>query len=84
MTYDQFDTQTRDQQRKLLLHEGTYLSYRKCDQYSAFLYQVNNFYVEVFFKVNNLEITYVHSFEDTDHLEPYLDKINLEDLMPVS
>ncbi|RYY88683.1 MAG: hypothetical protein EOO15_08255 [Chitinophagaceae bacterium] len=81
MTKNTFNACTSGEQRQILLEQGAYLGHRKDDPWSVLLYQIRDYYVEVFFSMQNLDIHAIEAFEDTDRLEPYLERIPLEMLM---
>ena len=49
--------------------------------YKVLLFQLQGFYVEVYYCTKYNDITRFHAFEDRDLLAPYLEKISLEALM---
>lgn len=46
------------------------------------LYQVEGFYVELFFDEKMSEAIRIRSFDDTRHLEPYLRRVDVSELQP--
>jgi hypothetical protein len=81
MTPDTFNTLDSAAQRRYLLEQGAYLGHRKAAPWSVLLYQVHDFYVEVTFSMNSLDIQGVEAFGDTERLEPYLERISLDGLL---
>jgi hypothetical protein len=81
MTTEAFKALGDPAQRKYLLEEGAYLGHRKDEPWSVLLYQVRDFYVEVYFSMNNLDIHAIEAFDDLDRLEPYLERISLDTLL---
>ena len=77
----QFDQLDKMEQAEVLRSQGTLLARRKPGNLLVFLYQVNNFYVEVYFHISVNQNFYsfqgLNSFEDTEQLEPYLHAIDL-------
>jgi len=55
----------------------TFLADRLNDQYYIKLYNVNSFYVEVFFDDQNHLITPFRAFDDTTFLLTYLDELKI-------
>jgi hypothetical protein len=53
------------------------ISGRSDNQHMILLYQLNNFYIEVYYHKKYNYISDFHAFEDTDQLEPYLRKIEI-------
>lgn len=77
MTLQHFNTLSENIQHRKLLLNGICLADRITDDSWALLFQIDKFYVEVFFNNDGDEIIGTRCFEDTDELEPYLEKINL-------
>jgi hypothetical protein len=50
---------------------------RSDEDYLIMLYQLDGFYIEVFFHRNLQEVTKFRAFDDTAMLEPYLENIEL-------
>lgn len=64
-----------------LLHaDGVYVGKRRVDHFHVILFQLNGFYVEVFYKEYRKEIDHLTCSVLTDILHPYLDQINVRDL----
>jgi hypothetical protein len=63
------------------------LSGRSCiwgrdeDNFKVLLYQVDSFYVEVYYHKKHREIKKLQPFEDTDLLAPYLNRIDISELI---
>lgn len=45
------------------------------------LFQLHGFYVEVYYNKHKSYISEISGFDDLDQLEPYLKKINIEELV---
>jgi len=67
-------------QAYIIYQKGIYLSERSEDDHFVALYQVDNFYVEVYYRFGNSEIVKFISFHSDVLLEPYLNKIRLNEL----
>ena len=80
MTFQSFNLLNQTQQQKLLLKNGSFLDERTLGPYHIMLYQLGDFYVEVYFITASGKSTFFRSFQSTDGLEPYLGKIDLSDL----
>lgn len=83
MTTQEFSQIDRAQQRRCLLEAGAYIGHRKQAGWSVLLYQLESFYVEVFFAMTTLEIDRIEAFDDLDRLEPYLERISICALLTV-
>ena len=78
MTFNQFKYLSEDDQESILWKKGVELA-RKSDNYFHYiLFQVDGFYMELQYIVPQKTITRIACFEDTDFLEPYLEKINID------
>ena len=62
-------------------HYGVYLMSRSFNGDTHKLYAIEDFYVEVCHHSDNQATTKINSFESVDFLEPYLDMIDLGELM---
>jgi hypothetical protein len=78
VTIQQFNLLTEDSQANTIYEEGVLISLRTTSEYRILLYQVEGFYVEVYYHPRHNEIKEFKSFTSTEELEPYLEKINLE------
>lgn len=68
---------TPHRQNRKLITEGVCIADRKNEELQALLFQVDNFYVEVYFPPESDEVLYTRCFENTRELEPYLQAIDL-------
>jgi hypothetical protein len=53
---------------------------RDLPRFKVLLYQLDDFYVEVFYHSRYNCIHSLHAFDDTELLEPYLEKIPLQNI----
>ena len=60
---------------------GVHLSERFDDLCGYLLYQINDFYVEVTYNVDANQISKFTSFKTETKLQPYLNKIDISDLL---
>jgi hypothetical protein len=72
-----------DENKKFLTtwSSGVFLGQRTQDETLIRLYQLDNFYVEVFMLKETGSVLMIKCFEDTDHLQEYLKKINISHLV---
>jgi hypothetical protein len=77
MKIHEFDLQTELEQGKTLLEKGVLIAIRHHKSFEILLFQVNRFYVEVFYHNNLKTVQGLVSFESTDRLEPYLNDIKI-------
>jgi len=59
---------------------GTHIGERHNDQYSILLYQIDGFYVEVYYHRDYNTISKLRSFSSTDQLAAYLGQIDISKL----
>lgn len=81
MTLDQFTTLPETKQAETLLERGIFLADRLYKNFSIFLYQLDNFYVEVYHNLRFDVMQGMRCFQDEDALEPYLDSIDISCLV---
>jgi len=82
MKNHEFDALAQDQKMNILWKEGNYIADRKIPNYTIVLYELFCFYVEVWYEDNNFnEIDILCAFSNTDQLEPYLEKIDISDVI---
>lgn len=81
MTVTDFGTLTTSEQLELLQTRGVYLGKRKLQGKAVILYQFNELYVEIFYIKYRQVIDYIYCFSTTDLLEPYLNEINIDDVL---
>jgi hypothetical protein len=78
MHFNEFLQLNETEQVELLWYNGEQIGRRKEDDYLILLYQVEGFYVEVFYHRKQRVIKHYMSFDCGDsRLEPYLDKIDI-------
>jgi hypothetical protein len=81
MTLSEFKYLDTAAQAVLICQKGIYLAER--DQYQSLivLYQLYDFYAEVYFLLDQSQIVKILSFHSEVLLEPYLAKVSLEGLL---
>jgi hypothetical protein len=78
---DRIYTTTTDIERaRSLWEKGVLLAERTEGFHKMMLYQLHDVYVEVMWHTHFNVALKVTTFTDTDHLEPYLETISLENL----
>ncbi|MFL5771842.1 MAG: hypothetical protein ACJ75F_01710 [Flavisolibacter sp.] len=77
MTVTDFTHLDETKQAEALLARGIFLTERLYKNFIIFLYQLDNFYVEVFHNLKFNVMQGMRSFEDDEALEPYLDTIDI-------
>jgi hypothetical protein len=81
MTLYEYHLLGEPEQVDLLYQEGIYLGKRKFRDLSVVLYQLDDFYVEVHYDKYRYLINAVKYFHSTDLLQPYLEQIDVEELI---
>jgi hypothetical protein len=81
MTLKEFKAFTKHKQYRIILHSGVFLCQRTLSSMKAQLFQVGNFYLEAFYRLPSGEMSFMKIYENTDALEPYLQSIDLQDLL---
>lgn len=77
MTLQQFSRLSEHEQFRNLLVRGVCIADRKTDEHLVLLFQLDRFYVEVYFNLYCDEITELKLFEDVEELSPYLEVMDI-------
>ena len=77
MTLDEFTLLNEAKQAEALIDHGTFIAERTYKNFDIFLYQIDNFYVEIYHNLNYNMMQGMRSFADDDALEPYLESIDI-------
>jgi hypothetical protein len=78
MTLVEFKELTVYDKIQVLYHHGTYIGKQRTWQKTVLLYQLEGFYVEIFYRKHRQYIDHFHCFTSTKHLDPYLEQIKIE------
>jgi hypothetical protein len=70
-----------EDQLDLLYKEGVFVGKIRKNNVFKVLYQYNSFYVEISYRKYRYSIQDMRCFESTEHLDPYLTKIDIEFLI---
>ena len=81
MKLSDFNILDLDEQLDTTVYDGDYVDTRIENGMNVILYQVDSFYVEIFYHPTTNVILRHRSFSCTNELSPYLDTINLEGLL---
>jgi hypothetical protein len=81
MTVPQFKQLSSRQKKITVLRTGSFLCERKSGLLRKMLYQVDGFYVEIFFLRFGREALWYRSFDNTMALQPYLKQIDISSLL---
>lgn len=83
MTLEQFDTLSKSEQQEQLLNHGIFLAERQDGPFRVMLYQLDSFYVEVYFFSRYNKVAFFLGFDTTEALQPYLEEIDINGLLEV-
>lgn len=81
MTLDEFTLLNEAKQAQTLLKKGIFLTERLYKNFSILLYQLDNFYVEVYHNLRFDVMQGMRCFEDDEALQPYLESIDISCLV---
>jgi len=81
MTIYEFHLITHTEKVELLYKHGVYIGKQKEANQIKVLYQLDSFYVEIFYKKYRRLIHYLRYFTNTESLNPYLSQIDVEEIM---
>ena len=77
----QFNCLDDVRQIELLWSAGVLIGARQEGLHKVLLYQIDGFYVEVFYQYFQGKMVKIKSFSQTDQLDPYLKSINISSLL---
>ncbi|WP_162945037.1 hypothetical protein [Flavisolibacter nicotianae] len=80
MTLHQFRSLSEDVQRRIIQQNGVFLLGRTGVGITAKLYQLNGFYVEMFWDEKMAEVVHLVSFDDPAKLENYFHLVLVSEL----
>jgi len=80
MTIEDFELLNGIEKMQALSAFAIFLAKRKDGCYSISLFQIDNFYVEIYFHTTQLIYISARSFENTSELAPYLEEIDISEI----
>lgn len=83
MNIREFKYQEKQTKKILLASNGVYLGKRVDGDFSIYLFDMDCFYVEMYFDAEEEEIGYIRAFTSTADLKPYLDKIDISEIYSI-
>jgi hypothetical protein len=83
MKLQQFRSASQEVQEKLVKMRGVFLMERKSLGVSVLLFQLDGFYVEVFYNTTTSTVSFIKSFEDMDGIEAYLQRIDIRQVTAI-
>lgn len=81
MNFYEFRMLDKIDQIDLLYKDGIYIGKRREGKSIVVLYQLNSFYVKVFYQKYRCYVRRLYCFTSTQLLNPYLDQVNVEDMV---
>ena len=81
MTAAQFDLLKTSEKENVVCLEGAFIAVRQEPEFIIRLYQMDSFYVELYYHQVRDHAVCVKSFESTVKLEPYLQSIDVSELL---
>ena len=78
MKMHDFQLLPQQDQIEILYQGGVYIGKQRQAFSIILLYQLEGFYVEVFYRKYRSHVKHLHCFDSTEALEPYLEQINVE------
>lgn len=80
MRLSEFILLNKEEKKITLLHKSTLVGKRLSNDCIIFLFQLDQFYVEMFCNVSNKRVEEYRAFQETQHLQPYLESIPINDI----
>jgi len=71
------------EQINVLYKDGVFIGKRKLGNETVILYQVESFYVEIFYRKYRCFIAKINCFTSVDLIAPYLSQVNVAELLNV-
>lgn len=81
MNFYEFRMLNKNEQIDLLYKDGIYIGKRKEGRSTVVLYQLDSFYVKIFYEKYRYYINRLYCFTSTILLNPYLDQVNVGDMV---
>jgi hypothetical protein len=81
MNLSDFHTLSHQQKIDTLYQQGVYIGKRKLEELTVLLFQLESFYVEVFYKKYRTHFIHLNCSGSTSLLDPYLSQIEVEHLV---
>lgn len=81
MTLSQFDTLIEDEEKAKVVLQSVVIATREEPGLKIFLHQTPFFYVEAYFDLTKREVIRFKAFEETELLQPYLNSIDISNLL---
>ena len=82
MTFNDFRSANRNAQIEAIVDKGVRLLSRDVLEFTVILYQIEYFYVEVFYDKEEGSFSVIRCFKSTTLLDPYLENMDIHALLP--
>lgn len=80
LTLDDFRISSFEKKCEVVTAHSNYISMRVLGDSKVYLYNTGEFFIEVYYSPSYKQVLMIHAFNDMRSLEPYIDKVSLEDL----
>ncbi|MEO6329850.1 MAG: hypothetical protein ABIO55_13005 [Ginsengibacter sp.] len=80
MTLYEYNHLDQAEQFEVLYKSGVHISDRADSDYCIILFQLDSFYVELYFHIERNTLKKLRSFSNVDFIKPYLEQIDLSEL----
>jgi hypothetical protein len=81
MTLSEYNQLNPSEQFEALYDHGIHIADRADDQYCIILFQLDSFYIELYFHIEQNELKKLRCFSNIDFIKPYLEEIDLSELL---
>lgn len=79
-TINDFKTASFERKCDFVITTTNYIMSRKLGEASVYLYQVEAFFIEVYYSSRYKKVLMINAFDDSSGLDPYAEMISLADL----
>lgn len=83
MTITDFSILSLADQLEILYAEGVHLAKRKADSLTVILYQFKKWYVEIYYERYRHKVKFTRCTDSSEILNPYLDEIDIDDILTI-
>lgn len=83
MTITDFSTLSLTDQLDILYTDGVHLGKRTADSIPVILYQFDKWYVEIHYERYRQKVKFTRCTDSSDILIPYLDNIDIDDILSI-
>lgn len=81
MTLHTFLLHDHEQRAAFVRVKGAFLALRKSGAYTICLFSIDTFFAEVWYRLADQEVEMVRAFKSLELLEPYLEMVELSELV---